>query len=179
MNDLGLLGPAYTFHDIARRKFLPHYKAHHYDTFQEVFKALVEEKISYALIATENSSTGTVDTNQAVIDAHQYQIVETFSLPINLQIGSRFPNTLDGIRKIYSHPMAIKETKAFFSKYSSITFIATSSTAGAIEEHLNHNEKDAAVIAGQEALEHYGLLNLAKNIEDYQNNKTTFCLIKK
>lgn len=179
MGELGLLGPEYTFHDIARNKFLPHYTPVYYDSFTEIFSALNEGQISHALIATKNSSSGSIDNNKEIIDSAEYQVVDTLSLPIHLQIGSRFPNTLQGIRKIYSHPMAIKETSSFFSKYSHINFVSTSSTAGAIEELLNQNEEKAAVIAGQEALDHYQLLNVARNIEDEPNNTTTFLLIKK
>ena len=179
MGDLGLLGPEYTFHDMARAKFLPHYAAHYFDSFTEIFEALREGKITHALVATENSSSGLIERNAERISSEGHSIIDSFTLPIQLQVGSRFPRTLDRIKKIYSHPMAIKETSRFFRKYSHITFISTSSTAAAIEELLNHNERDAAVIAGQEALAHYQLLNVAKNIQDEPNNQTTFTFIKK
>ena len=74
--------------------------------------------------------------------------------------------------------MAIKETQGFFLKYSHITFIASTSTAGAIEELKNNKDQNAAVIASQEAIEAQGLILLSKNIEGHTDNKTTFALIE-
>ena len=74
--------------------------------------------------------------------------------------------------------MAIKETQKFFSKYSHITFISSTSTAGAIQELINNREKTAAVISSKEAIETNNLLLIAENIEDHPDNKTTFTLIE-
>lgn len=179
MDDLGLLGPLYTFHDIARRKFLPHYTPKFYDTFDELFEGIAKNEVKRALIAISNSSNGLVEDNEQRIQALSLKVIDTFQQPIKLHIGSKYPNTLESLKKIYSHPMAIKETQGFFKKYSHLTFIATNSTAGAIEEHLNQKEVHAAVIAGEAALDHYGLLNIAKDIADEPNNATTFCLVEK
>ena len=179
MNKLALLGPENTFHDIARKRFVPHYTPCFYENFDDIFKALSQGDVSKALIAINNSNSGSVGQNLDRIKKEGYQILEEFQLPIHLYLGSRFPNSLNSVAKIYSHPMAIKETQQYFRKYSHIKFIATSSTAGAIEEASKSSEKNVAVIASEEALHHHALLVISKNIEDEPDNATTFCLIKK
>lgn len=179
MDDLGLLGPLYTFHDIARRKFLPHYEPKFYDTFDQLFEAIEKKEVNKALVAISNSGSGPVANNEERIEELSLRVIDTFELPIKLHIGSKYPNTLESLKKVYSHPMAIKQTQGFFKKYSRLTFIATNSTAGAIEEHLHHREVHAAVIAGEAALEHYRILSIAKDIADEPNNATTFCLVEK
>ena len=67
MTDLGLLGPEYTFHDLARRRFLSELKHTYYSSFDEVFNALKSGEIKQALIALRNSHSGDVNTNGKLI----------------------------------------------------------------------------------------------------------------
>lgn len=179
MSKIAVLGPENTFHDIARKKYIPHFEPQFFNNFDEIFEALQVGRVSSALIAIKNSSSGFVSNNLERIKSNGYRIVEEFDLPVNLHLGSKFPNSLESIRKIYSHPMAIKETQKYFRKYSHIKFIATASTAGAIEEVQNNNETNVAVIASREALVDGRLLLISANIEDEPNNATTFSLIEK
>ncbi|OEK03590.1 hypothetical protein BFP97_19620 [Roseivirga sp. 4D4] len=179
MTNLGLLGPENTYHDIARKRFLPNVKPTFYKNFDEVFSALKEGKINRALIAIKNSTSGFVSNNLEKIKLGGFKVVEEFDLPIHLCLGSINPNSLHSIRKIYSHPMAIKETQRFFRKYSHITFISSTSTAGAIDELKNNRDPHGAVISSMEALENNALHVISENIEDEPNNSTTFSLIEK
>lgn len=179
MTNLGLLGPENTYHDIARKKYLPNVKPMFYKTFDDLFIALKEGKINRALVAIKNSTSGFVNNNLELIKQSGYKVVQEFELPIHLCLGSIRPNSLSSIKKIYSHPMAIKETQKFFSKYSHITFISSTSTSGAIDELKNNRDPHGAVISSIEALEGNKLHLISENIEDAPNNSTTFSLIEK
>ena len=179
MTKLALLGPEYTYHDIVRKRYLSDVKPLFYQTFDEIFSALKSGKVNKALVAVKNSTSGFVSNNLERIRRSGFKVIGEFELPINLCLGSVYPNSLRSIRKVYSHPMAIKETQKFFSKYSHITFIASTSTAGAIDELKNNRDVDAAVISSKEALESNELMLISENIEDDSNNSTTFSLIEK
>lgn len=179
MTNLGLLGPENTYHDIARKRYLPNVKPTFYKNFDEVFSALKEGKINRALVAIKNSTSGFVSDNLEKIKHGGFRVIEEFDLPIHLCLGSIQPNSLHSIKKIYSHPMAIKETQRFFRKYSHITFISSTSTAGAIDELKNNRDPHGAVISSMEALENNALHIISENIEDEPNNSTTFSLIEK
>ncbi len=179
MTNLGLLGPENTYHDIARKRYLPEAQPTFYKNFDEVFSALKEGKINRALVAIKNSTSGFVSNNLERIKKSGFKVIEEFELPIHLYLGSIHPNSLNSIRKIYSHPMAIKETQCFFRKYSHITFISSTSTAGAIDELRNNRDPHGAVISSKEALENNALHVISENIEDEPNNSTTFSLIEK
>ncbi len=178
MADLGILGPRYTYHDLAREKFLPDQSYAFYASFEDIFSALKKGKIRRALVAITNNSSGKVSDNLERIKKEGFKLIKQFDLPIHLYLGSKKQTTIERIRKIYSHPMAIKETRRFFSKYSHITFVASSSTSGAIDE-LKFNRKDAAaVISSKEAIMMNDLTVITENIEDYADNTTTFSLIE-
>lgn len=177
MGKLAVLGPKHTFHDIARRKYIPHLVHSYFETFEEMFTALEKGDVTQALVAVSNNNAGLVGDNLERIE-REFKIIEKFELPIKLFIGSRFPNSLESIKKIFSHPMAIKQTQKYFRKYSHIKFIATSSTAAAIDEVSKSNDKNAAVISSKSALEASSLLTIFENVEDKVDNATTFCLIE-
>jgi prephenate dehydratase len=177
MKELGLLGPQYTYHDLARATFLGELSYAYFNSFESIFAALKKGEIKQALVAIKNNNSGIVGDNQKIIDKEKFKQLEQFDLPIHLCIGCKAKLSLRQINKIYSHPMAIKETQRYFSKYSHITFVASISTAGAIDE-LNNNKKDGvAVISSIEAIEGNGLHLITKNIEDLSNNTTSFALI--
>ncbi len=179
MNSLGLLGPEDTYHDIARKRFVPHFEPNFYKTFDDIFGALKEGKVNKVLVALKNSTSGLVNDNLERIKKSGFKVIEEFDMPIHLCLGSIQPNTLNSIKKIYSHPMAIEETQKYFRKYSHITFISSESTAGAIAELKNLTDPQTAVIASKEALDNHSLLMISENIEDEPNNSTTFGLIEK
>jgi len=178
MTDLGILGPENTYHDIARRRFLPTLSYTFFNSFDDIFKALKDGKISKALVAIKNNTSGRVSDNLDRIKSYGFKVKEQFDLPIHLYLGSKSPNTISGIKKIYSHPMAIKETQKYFSKYHHITFISSASTAGAIDELKHNKDKETAVISSKEAIEKNNLLIISENIEDHSDNTTTFSLIE-
>ena len=178
MTELGILGPEHTYHDIARKRYLPHLSYSFFNSFDDIFKALKEGKIKKALVAIKNNTSGKVSDNLERIKGYNFKIREQFDLPIHLYLGSKAPNTIKSIKKIYSHPMAIKETQKYFSKYHHITFISSASTAGAIDELKNNHDAETAVISSKEALEKNNLLIISENIEDHSDNTTTFSLIE-
>lgn len=178
MKDLGLLGPQHTYHDLARARFTPNLSYQFFDTFDEVFRALNKGVIKKGLVAIHNNASGKVSNNLERIKNEGYKLIEQFDFPIHLCLGSIRPISIQKIRKIYSHPMAIKETQKFFSKYTHITFIASTSTSGAIEELKNAQKEDVAVISSKEAIEASNLSLVHQNIEDHPNNTTTFSLIE-
>ena len=177
MKGLGLLGPQYTYHDLAREQFLPGLTYQYFDTFDEIFNALKSGKIEKALIAIRNSSAGAVNDHQERIEKEGMPVLAEFDLPIHLCLGSLQNENIKEIKRIYSHPMAIKETQRYFSKYGHLTFIASTSTAGAIEEIKNNQGEHTAVIASKAAILGNGLLLVKENIEDNKNNVTTFACI--
>lgn len=177
MTNLGLLGPENTFHDLARKRFLPHLTPCYFKTFDEIFQALKNGTIEKALVALRNSGSGLVGDNLEQIKARGLRLMEEFELPVNLCLGSLHPNTIQSIRRVFSHPMAIKETTAYFSRYSHIRFVASTSTAGAVEELRNSNDRHAGVISSREALLDQQLLIISENIQDEAHNSTTFGLI--
>ena len=178
MTEIGLLGPENTFHDLARKKYFPESSPIFLKSFDQIFNALEEKTIDHAIIALENNLAGKVLDNEARIQRSLLTIVQTFDYQIDLYLASQQSNVLRDIKKIFSHPLAIKETQKFFSKYSHIKFIASNSSSGAIEEMKNSFDKHSAVICSKEAIENHQLTIIAESIQDEDQNFTKFAFIK-
>ena len=178
MTEIGLFGPENTFHDLARKRHFPESSPVFFKSFDKIFRALEEKKIDNAIIALENTLAGKVLDNEDRIQRSQLTVVQTFHYQIDLYLASRQSNKLMGIKKIFSHPMAIKETQKFFSKYSHIKFIASGSSSGAIEEMKNSFDKHSAVICSKEASMNEQLIIIAESIQDEDQNFTKFALVK-
>lgn len=178
MKDLGLLGPQHTYHDLARATFLGGLSFTYFKSFEAIFNALKNGEIKQALVAVSNNNSGIVGNNQKLIVQENFKQIGQFELPIHLCIGSKSAMPLSQINEIYSHPMAIRETQEYFSNFSHITFKSSKSTAGAIEELKNTTNDKAAVITSKTAIEFNQLHLIAENVEDHENNMTTFCLIE-
>lgn len=87
---------------------------------------------------------------------------------------------LDKIKRVYSHPQAFGQCKAFLSTYlKGAETLEVSSTSKAAELVSNDTSGESAAISSELAGKLYHLDTLAKSIEDRDDNKTRFLVISK
>lgn len=173
MNNVGILGPRHTFHDIATHTFLTHLTPVYFQNFEAIFKAVDEQTIDSALVGISNSLAGSVGDNKKRI-AKEYNLLKTYDLRIKLCLGVIKAIDLSEIKAVYSHAMAIQEAKLFFQKNPNITPHIAASTSESIKQVKEDNTGSSAVIASREALEASGLFCLVEGLEDHPDNFTTF-----
>ena len=85
---------------------------------------------------------------------------------------------MDSIKKVYSHPQALGQCRAFL-KHLDCEVIPTSNTASSVKMIKDIGMVDAAAVASAKAAEIYGMEILAKEIEDTTNNFTRFFVLSK
>jgi chorismate mutase/prephenate dehydratase len=82
------------------------------------------------------------------------------------------------LQRIYAHEQAFQQSARWLDDhYPGVTTIAVSSNGAAAK--LAKEEATAAAIAGDLAVEHYGLTAIARNIEDNPQNETRFIILGK
>ena len=84
--------------------------------------------------------------------------------------------TLESIRSVESHVMALGQCRNIIRKLGLKTIVAAD-TAGSAREVAERAEKTRAAIASSLAAEIYGLEVLAENIEDEAHNTTRFIVL--
>ena len=85
---------------------------------------------------------------------------------------------LDLIKRIYSHPQALGQCKAFL-KHLDCELIPTYDTAGSVKMIKEKGVTDGGAIASARAAEIYEMQVIAREIEDNPNNFTRFFILSR
>jgi prephenate dehydratase len=146
-------------------------------TFDSAFRAIEEGAADALLAPVENSLAGSVVRVYDLLLTSKLGIVAETILPIQHRLIACPGATLDSIRSVASHPMALAQCERFFVAHPHLKRLPAEDTAGSVRELLARGDNSAAAIAGRRAAEHYGGIILASDIQDDPENFTRFVLL--
>jgi prephenate dehydratase len=146
-------------------------------TFDAAFRAIEEGAADALLVPVENSLAGSVVRVYDLLLESQLTIVAETILPIEHYLIGCPGATLQGLRSVASHPMALAQCERFFSTHPEWKRVPAEDTAGSAREVLSRGDKSCAAIAGRRAAEHYRGVILAESIQDNAENFTRFVLL--
>jgi chorismate mutase/prephenate dehydratase len=145
------------------------------DSIKDVFTEIEKSRADYGVVPVENSTEGVINHTLDMFIESDLKIVSEIYLEVSHCLLSS-EKSLEGIKKVYSHPQPIAQTRYWFEKnMKNIRPIEVVSTAEAAR--LAVKERHSAAIASILASEIYGLNIIASNIEDFRNNSTRFLVI--
>jgi prephenate dehydratase len=147
-------------------------------TFDSAFRSIEEGAADALLAPVENSLAGSVVRVYDLLLASRLAIVAETILPIQHRLIACPGATLDSIRSVASHPMALAQCEHFFVAHPQLKRVPAEDTAGSVREVLARGDKTSAAIAGRRAAEHYGGVILASDIQDDTENFTRFFLLR-
>ncbi len=170
------LGPEGTFtHLAAMKKFGEKAKYIPVKTIDEVFKEVEKKRADYGVVPVENSIEGIVTHTLDVFLESDLKIISEISLEIHHYLLSK-ENSINKIKKIYSHPQAIAQCRNWIAEnLPEVEIYETESTISAVKKVIK--EKNAAAIASEIASSMYNLNIIAERIEDFRENITRFLVI--
>ena len=168
-----------TFHEIA---------AHHYfnDTdveiitsksFDDMFGLMKHGAARHAISAIENSVAGSILPNYQLIHDSGLQITGEIYLRICQNLVALPGQTIESLHEVYSHPMAILQSKPFFDKYPHIRLIDGRDTASCMRDISIKGLKGVGAIGSRFAAEKYDLEILSESIETNKKNYTRFLIL--
>jgi len=148
------------------------------ESLEDVFRAVEQGETQFGIIPIENSLEGSISqAYDLLLDS-----VLMVSGEIELRVGHCLianPGTrLDLIKKVYSHPQALGQCKAFL-KQLGCEVIPTYDTAGSVKMIKEKGITDGGAIASPRAAEIYGMEILSREIEDNPINFTRFFILAK
>ena len=146
-------------------------------TFDSAFKAIDEGAADGLLAPVENTLAGSVVRVYDLLLESSLDIVAETILPIEHHVIGCPGATLDGLRSVASHPMALAQCEQFFLKHPNVKRVPAEDTAGSVRDALARGDKSAAGIAGRRAAVRYGGVILAEAIQDNKENFTRFVLL--
>jgi prephenate dehydratase len=148
-------------------------------TFREVVKAAGDGSISDGgLMAIENSIAGSILPNYNLLQKIKLKIVGEIYLQVNQHLLVNPGVSLDDIKEVHSHPMALLQCSDYLEKYN-WKLIETEDTALSARHIHQHKSKHIAGIAGELAAELFQLDMIAPNIHTQKNNYTRFWVLEK
>ncbi len=147
--------------------------------FEDVFRALVEKKVSAACIPFENTLHGSVHENYDHLLRFDVEITGETNLRIVHNLIAPPGLTFAKVRKVYSHPVALNQCLDFFVAHPQIEKEPFYDTAGSVKMVMEERPPGAAAIASAVAAEIYGGRILKRSIEDERHNYTRFFLLRR
>lgn len=145
-----------------------------FDNFEKCWEKLWKDNI--LVLATENSSAGTIYENLYKFWKLEAKIIWEINLSINHCLCSTWKILWD-IKKVYSHFKALPQCYNYLKKHNIEEQIIVSDTAGAAIHLSKSKEEWAAAICSKSAWEMYGLNILDESIQDQKGNTTRFVVI--
>lgn len=145
-------------------------------TFEETFKALVDDHADFAVVPIENSLGGSIHANYDLLLRYDLRIIGEYELKIEHCLLANAGVALESIKSVMSHPQALAQCDSYL-RSRGIRPIPHFDTAGAAKAIRDGGHKDCAAIASRLAAETYGLNVLQSSIEDHEINYTRFLVL--
>ena len=162
--------------DIACRQAYPDYEPVPAATFEDCFTALENGDVDLGMIPIENSVAGRVADIHHLMPTSKLHIIGEWFLPIRNQLMAPKGATLQSIKSVQSHVMALGQCRNVIRELK-LKPVVAADTAGSAREIAEANDPARAAIASRLAAEIYGLNILKENVEDESNSTTRFVVL--
>lgn len=149
------------------------------ETFAAVFESVARGRASRCLVPIENTLAGSVYENYDLLLAHRLQIVGEINLRIVHHLIAFPGTTLQNLRQVYSHPVALAQCGRFFARHPKVEKIPFYDTAGSVKMLAERRPPGAAAIASRAAAQVYSARILAAHLEDHHENYTRFLVLSR
>ncbi len=146
-------------------------------TWDATFASLIVGKVDALLVPIENSLAGSVLRVYDLLLEHGLWITAETILNIQHHLIACRGASLDSIRSVESHPMALAQCERFLTAHPEWNRIPAEDTAGSVRRVIESGDTTRAAIAGLTAAELYGGVVLLDDIQDDKRNFTRFVLL--
>ena len=169
------------FHEQAARQF---YQDHGHivpeivecATFNGLYRSMDLGDADAAVMAIENTVSGGLLPNFELLRKYDRKIRGEVFLRIQQNLMALPGQTIEDIKEVRTHYMAINQTREFFKNYPWIRLVESEDTAKSAAEVAQLGLKGVGAVASELAAQLYGLDILAESIETYKQNFTRFLI---
>lgn len=177
-NKVGYQGMEGAFSYSATLKLFPDHQLEHYDSFEEVFDALINDDIKYGIVPIQNSYTGEIGEVLDLLMQYPLYICKNYPLTISQNLLGVKGSKLETIKQVYSKDHAINQSMQFL-KGRGYELIPYPNTAMAAEYVARSNDISKAAIGSKDNAKLYGLEIIASDINTSNQNTTRFIALSK
>ena len=146
-------------------------------TFDALFAAIAEGAADYVLAPVENTLAGPVARVHELLCAGALNVVAEVRLHVAQHLVGCVGATVADVRRVESHPVALKQCERFFATHPHVARVATDDTAASVRRVVARGDPTVAAIASARAAHIYGGQILRAHIADSAENYTRFVLL--
>ncbi|MFA5712758.1 MAG: prephenate dehydratase [Bacteroidales bacterium] len=180
--EVAIQGVAGSFHEMAAIDFFKGSQLSIIEcgTFEDLFSLLERGGCHYGVVAVENSVAGILSHNFFMLNEYSLEVVGEYYLKIEQNLIALPGTTLEEIKEIKSHPIALRQCHLFLNKMRERGLLVTESadTASSVKELSLSRERGVAAVAGELAATLYGMDIIQRGIESNKRNFTRFIIVK-
>ncbi len=147
-------------------------------SFEDIFKAVNNEEVSFGFVPVENSSAGSVKEVYDLILKYKLYIAGSVSMPIIHSLLAVKGAKLSDIKIAYSHDQALLQCRDFLDAHN-ISGETFSNTAAAVRHVSDLNDPHIAAIGSTASAKKHGLETICSSIQSFDDNKTRFIVLSK
>ena len=183
MKRVAIQGFSGCFHEEAAMKFYEeHFKSSpgivECSTFDDLFQAMDAGEADSAVMAIENTISGGLIPNYDLLRRNPQKIKGEVYLHIHQNLMALPGQSIEDIKEVRTHYMAINQTRAFFERRCPwIKLIESEDTAKSAAELAQSGQRGVGAVASTLAAERFGLEILQPSIETYKQNYTRFLVL--
>lgn len=147
--------------------------------FSDVFAAVESGNADYGIVPIENSLVGSIHQIYELLLSSDLMVGGEQNLRIVHALIATPGITLDQIKSIQSHPMALAQCQRFLKSHPEIKVVPAYDTAGSVKALKDSGDTQAAAVASRFAAQLHGMTVLAEGIQDETDNFTRFLLLSR
>ncbi|MCR9265008.1 MAG: prephenate dehydratase [Flavobacteriaceae bacterium] len=148
-------------------------------SFDAVIDHLKDGTADKGVMAIENSIAGSIIPNYNLVYHNNMHIIGEHYLSIHHNLMVFKGGSMEDIKEVHSHPMALLQCKEFFKEYPQIKLVESVDTAETAKRIMEGQLTNIAAIAPKMAANLYDLDIIASEIQTIKNNATRFIILKK
>ncbi len=169
------------FHELAAKQFFGDIplKIVPCDTFTDLFDELKDKKIDCGIVAVENSVAGSLLQNHTFLHDSNLPIVGEQYLRIVQNLIALPGQSIEDIREIHSHPIAIQQCYLFLNELrkKGVKIIDSIDTALSAKRIREENLTGTGALASDLACQMYNLETIVRGVESNKRNFTRFVIV--
>lgn len=179
MEQIAIQGIAGCYHETAARRYFSDRQIEVLpcSSFDLLFDRMTADPALLGIAAIENTIAGSLLPNHELLQRSRARIVGEQKLRISHVIAALPGQSLDEIREVHSHPIALMQCGEFLKSRPALKVVERDDTAGSAREIAENRLTATAAICGADAAELYGLEILQRGIETNKHNFTRFLIL--
>jgi prephenate dehydratase len=128
-----------------------------YNSFDQVFKAVLNGDVEYGLVPIENSIAGSFFPVVDLIISNNLHVVGEFEQEERQVLAGLSGSELEDIKEVHSHPYAFDQCRPFLGTLGDKKLVQSLDTAWSCQQIQQHKLTGIAAIASKKAAALYGL----------------------